>query len=59
MRQKLISVESSELIALVWQKTSKDQQQLAIDLITNLIRDYYLTQRKASFSIARKERGKQ
>ncbi len=33
-------------IAQVWQKLSSENQQLAIDLIANLVSDYYLSQRK-------------
>ena len=35
MRQKLISAESSEPVTTVWQRLSKAEQQLAIDLPRN------------------------
>lgn len=46
MRQKLISTESPDPVTTVWQKLSKAEQQLAIDLISNIICDYYLSQKK-------------
>jgi hypothetical protein len=46
MRSELIPVESSESIAAVWQKLSEAEQRLAIDLISNIICDYYFSQRK-------------
>ena len=48
MRQKFTSAESSESIAVtaVWQKLSEVEQQLAIDLISTIICDYYFSQRK-------------
>jgi len=46
MKQKLIPAESSESVTAVWQKLSKAEQQLAIDLISNIICDYYLSQKK-------------
>jgi hypothetical protein len=46
MRHKLIPAESTDPIATVWQKLGKAEQQLAIDLISNIICDYYLSQKK-------------
>ena len=46
MTQKLIPAESSESIAAVWQKLSEAEQRSAIDLISNIICDYYFSQRK-------------
>jgi hypothetical protein len=46
MRHKLIPAESTGPIATVWQKLGKAEQQLAIDLISNIICDYYLSQKK-------------
>jgi hypothetical protein len=46
MRSELIPVESSESIAAEWQKLSEAEQRSAIDLISNIICDYYFSQRK-------------
>jgi hypothetical protein len=46
MRSELIPVESSESIAAAWQKLSEAEQRSAIDLISNIICDYYFSQRK-------------
>ena len=46
MRQKFISAESSESIAAVWRELSEAEQRLAIDLISNIICDYYFSQKK-------------
>ncbi len=46
MSQKLISEELSEPITGVWQKLSEAEQRLAIDLMSNIIRDYYISQKK-------------
>jgi hypothetical protein len=46
MGSELIPVESSESIAAAWQKLSEAEQRSAIDLISNIICDYYFSQRK-------------
>ena len=46
MRQKLISAESPDSVITVWQKLDKAEQQLAIDLISNIICDYYFSKMK-------------
>ena len=46
MRQKPISAESPDPVTTVWQKLGKAEQQLAIDLMSNIICDYYFSQKK-------------
>ncbi|MHC4458680.1 MAG: hypothetical protein ACYS0I_16655 [Planctomycetota bacterium] len=56
MRQKTIPEESSKLTALVWQNLSKEEQQSAIDLISNIICDYYFSQKKGGSNDASNRR---
>jgi len=56
MKRKLISKESSELIAQVFKKLSKEEQQLAVDLIANLVCDYYLSRKKGGSQYESKRR---